>query len=226
MFCRDFSIVNENIETLHIDPLLCRSWGCDFCRPARKKTVCRQAAAGDPLIFVTLTVNPSWGDSPEMRARMLVEGWRTFVTKGKPWHGYDQIPYFVVFEATKRGEPHLHILCRVPWIDQPLLSAFMAFWMDAPIVWIDKVTSRRNASRYVSKYIGKAPGKFGSCKRYWQTQNYQTPVEEDEYGGFHKRAFGEISRTSVDDWIIWARSVGYPVVIHSESCTIRKRAPP
>jgi hypothetical protein len=226
MLCRECSIVNETFDTLRANPLLCRSWSCDYCRPARKRTVCREAAAGNPVIFVTLTVNPRWGDGPDHRAQELVRGWREFVKAAKHYHGYDSIPYYVVFEATKKGEPHLHILCRVPWIDQKLLSTFMDFWMKAPIVYIVRCTSNRNAARYVSKYIGKEPGKFGTCKRYWQTQNYQLPDEDEQLGSLLRRPPPDIRRQSVDDWIIWARRVGYPVVIHNESCTITKRVPP
>ena len=232
MLCRDQSLVNRHHDRLIARPLCCRSWTCDYCRPDRKKTVCREAAAGAPLIFVTLTVNPKWGRDKVHRAQELVKGWRKFVEIAKDCHSYETLPYFVVFEATKKGEPHLHILCRVPWISQRLLSAFMDYWMRAPIVYVTIVRNRRHAAWYVSKYMGKAPGKFGTCKRYWQSRNYQIPAEEDEYGGFHKLPPVERSSESVDGWIIWARRVGYPVVIHGDSCTVTlkrttsPRAPP
>lgn len=226
MLCRDTSLVNTYPDRLTARPICCRSWNCDFCRPARKKRVCREAAAGNPQIMVTLTVTPRWGRDKVDRAKGLVAAWRDFVKIAKEYHKYPDIPYFVVFEATKKGEPHLHILCRVPYISHKLLSEFMGARMKAPNVWIDECTSNRNAARYVAKYIGKAPGKFGTCKRYWQTRSWQTPKEEDEYGGFRKGDTPERSRLSVDEWIIWARQVGYPVVIHNESCTITLKVPP
>ena len=226
MLCRDESLVNNRPDRVMVRPLCCRSWGCDYCRPARKKRVCREAGAGKPLIFVTLTVNPKWGRDKVHRAQELVKGWRQFVVIAKDCHSYATLPYFVVFEATKKGEPHLHILCRVPWISQRLLSAFMNYWMLAPVVHVTVVKSRKHAAYYVSKYMGKSPGKFGSCKRYWQTRNYQIPEEEDEYGGWHKGPPPERSRTSFDDWVKWARHVGYPVAIVNDTAIITRKVPP
>ena len=93
--------------------------------------------------------------------------------RAKKKYGYKSIPYLCVFEATKRGEPHLHILARCKWMDQRWLSAQMADLIGSPIVYIRRVRSTDHAAHYVTKYIGKEPGHFDSCKRYWRTQDYE-----------------------------------------------------
>jgi len=125
-----------------------------------------------------LTTNPGRNTSPATRAAELVVAWRKFVKKAKLLYGYTTIPYFAVFEATKAGQPHLHILCRVKWIDQRVLSAYMRTAIGAPIVDIRRCNSTRAAAKYVSKYVGKAPGKFGTCKRYWQTKDYDKLIDQ------------------------------------------------
>ena len=45
--------------------------------------------------------------------------------------------------------------------------------IQAPIVWIKRIQSVGQAAYYVSKYVGKEPGHFDDCKRYWRTQNYE-----------------------------------------------------
>lgn len=199
MLCRDFTLVKHFDGGYYAAPLCCRSWGCDYCRPDRKRRVVKQAANGNPNTLITLTVNPSWGSSPNMRARELVTAWRAFVAAITDTGQIHELPYFAVFEATKKGEPHLHILTRSKWIDQKELSSFMHFWMNAPIVDIRRCNSRRSAARYVTKYIGKQPGKFGTCKRYWQTPNYkETPDEEPTESSLAPGKW-EIVERSIDD---------------------------
>lgn len=153
--------------------MFCRSWGCEECQPTRKRQLVALAASGQPTSFITLTVNPAHGPTARARARKLVDAWRVVVRRAKKKYGYRSIPYLAVFEATKAGEPHLHILARVKWIDQRWLSAQMRSLIGAPIVDIRRVKGKRMVARYVAKYVGKEPGKFGTCKRYWRTRDYQ-----------------------------------------------------
>ncbi len=153
--------------------LRCKSWGCDLCQPRRKAQLIALAKSGKPDNFITLTVNPETNLDPARRARALARAWPIVVKRAKKKYGYKSIPYLCVFEATKAGEPHLHILCRVRWIDQAWLSDQMRELINAPIVWIKRIRSTDQMAHYVSKYVGKEPGHFPSCKRYWRTQDYE-----------------------------------------------------
>lgn len=177
MFCREASLVKYSHNVTVATPLYCRSWGCPECQPGRKRQLVALAASGHPTSFITLTVNPASSSSPRARARALVDAWRTVVRAAKRKYSYRSIPYLAVFEATKAGEPHLHILARVRWIDQRWLSAQMRALINAPIVDIRRVKGKRMVSIYVAKYVGKEPGKFGTCKRYWRTRDYQIEVK-------------------------------------------------
>jgi hypothetical protein len=77
-----------------------------------------------------------------------------------------------VFEETKKGEPHLHILARAPFIPQRWLSDQMSELMKAPIVDIRRVKAAAEAARYVAKYVGKGPKPFAKLKRYWSSPGY------------------------------------------------------
>lgn len=152
----------------------CRSWLCQLCQPGRKRRLVHLAKSGHPETFITLTVNPAQGESPEERARTLVKAWRLIVKRAKRQYGLTKLGYLCVFEATKKGEPHLHILSTVKWMDQKWLSAQMAQIANAPIVDIRKVRSVTHAARYIAKYVGKAPHRFGTCKRYWCTKGWNS----------------------------------------------------
>ncbi len=158
---------------VRIVTLRCKSWGCDLCQPQRKKQLVALIKSGKPNTFITLTVNPETGTSPASRARALARAWPRLVKAAKRKYGYKTIPYVCVFEATENGEPHLHILCRVKWIDQHWMSRQMAEYIKAPICDIRRVRSADQAAYYISKYVGKEPGHFKSSKRYWRTQDYE-----------------------------------------------------
>lgn len=177
MFCREASLVKYDTHVTVATPLYCRSWGCPECQPARKRQLVALAASGRPTSFITLTVRPDVRRTKTSRARALVAAWRVVVRRAKKKYSYRSIPYLAVFEATKAGEPHLHILARVRWIDQRWLSAQMRSLIDAPIVDIRRVKGKRMIAQYIAKYVGKEPGKFGTCKRYWRTRDYQVDLQ-------------------------------------------------
>jgi hypothetical protein len=140
--------------------------------PYRLSDLKRTARNGQPTTFLTLTVNPARGQSPEGRARELVEAMRTMFKRAGRKFRKQKLEYLAVFEETKKGEPHLHVLMRAPFIPQRWISEQMDELIAAPIVDIRRVTNANLAARYVAKYVAKGPKSFGSLKRYWSTPGY------------------------------------------------------
>jgi len=173
--CREWSLVKHLPGQRYCKPLYCRSWGCQECGPMRRRRLMAVAAGGDPQRFLTLTVNPQEGGSPEQRLFALSNAWRTVVKRLRRLHPSEPVEYLAVVEQTKAGEPHLHILLRSPFIPQAWLSAVMAELINAPIVDIRRIRNPREVIRYVAKYVTKAPAKIGLAKRYWTSQAYNTP---------------------------------------------------
>lgn len=147
----------------------------------------REAREGNPSTFITLTVNPIRGESAAERAAELVDAMRTMFKRARRKFTKQKLEYLAVFEETKKGEPHLHILARAPFIPQAWLSEQMAELIQAPIVDIRRVNSARGAAQYVAKYVAKGPKSFGSLKRYWSTPGYAVGCKrkqraKDEWG--------------------------------------------
>lgn len=180
MLCSEASLVKRDEQGGMAVTLFCRSWSCETCQPNRHRQLVGLAIAGKPDTFITLTSNPAAGGTIHDRARALPEAWRKIVRKAQKRWRNGKIPYLAVFEACKSGEPHLHILARSKWIDQAWLSDQMRDLTGAPIVDIRRVWSARQVSNYVAKYVGKAPGKFGTCKRYWHTRDWSLSTWERE----------------------------------------------
>lgn len=179
MFCRDWTVVKDDGPRRTVAPLKCKRWTCPECAPERQKALRAQARAGHPDKFLTLTVNPAHFDSPVERARQLVRAWRCLRLRAMRRFKLKRLPFLAVFEATKRGEPHLHILLRCRPIPQAWISDQMADLIGAPIVDIRKVKNAGMAAAYVTKYLTKAPHHFASLKRYWASQDW-TPRSEDD----------------------------------------------
>lgn len=181
MRCGESSRVKFDEEGFHAVTQHCRCWQCDICLPRRQAQLTAKAAAGRPNLFLTLTVNPAIGRDPTHRAQMLVEAWRIIRERArKRWKG-EKLPFLRVFEATKRGEPHLHILCRGKFLPQKWISAQAAQLLGAPIVHIEAIRKTKALASYVAKYVGKEPHKFGTSKRYYATRSYEVdPYEKPE----------------------------------------------
>lgn len=172
MFCGQWSTCKYDGDALRASRLYCRSWNCDECLPRRLRDLRRLAAAGHPTTLITLTVSPKAYATPEQAACRLTEAWRLTRQRAKREGLADRIEYLAIFEETKRGWPHLHILARCPYLPQRWLSQCMHDYADSPIVDIRRVYNRRHASRYVAKYVSKGPGRFRGTKRYFRSKAY------------------------------------------------------
>jgi len=176
--CREWSLVKHLDSQRFVKPLRCRSWSCAECAPMRKRRLMALAASGEPIRFLTLTVNPHRDGTPETRLLELANAWRITIKRLRRLHPHEPIEYLAIVEETKNHEPHLHILLRSPFIQQRYLSECMASLIDAPIVDIRRIRNPREVIRYVAKYVTKAPARIGQCKRYWASQGYELDKEQ------------------------------------------------
>jgi len=176
--CGGWSIATHRHTGTTAITLWCRSWLCTDCAPKRIAALKHLAMDGQPTTFITLTVNPKRGQSPAERAQELSDAWKVVVKRARRKWTKAPLEYLAVFEETKKGEPHLHILARAPYIPQAWLSEAMNELIAAPIVDIRRVGAVANAARYVAKYVGKGPKAFAALKRYWSSKNYGPKAKE------------------------------------------------
>jgi len=180
MLCTQASIVKHGQNWNAAKVLYCRSWQCETCRPRRARQLVAQAIKGKPTKFLTLTVNPERGTDPVDRCRSLIKAWRALRLAIIKQFSPEGLPFLCVIEAQASGEPHLHIIARMPYVPQAWISAMMSKLIGAPIVDIRDVQSRRKLANYVAKYCGKDPQRFGTCKRYWQSKDWSLVPKEEK----------------------------------------------
>lgn len=172
MFCSERTVRSDTRDGITLVGLACRCWTCDYCYQQRLRELRDIAADGNPSTFITLTVHPDDYYSPDLAARALSHAWR-MIRQAAARDGYaDKIPFLAVFETTRRGWPHLHILARTPYLPQRWLSQRAHAYGVGRVCDIRRVWNRRHASRYIAKYVSKAPHRFSGVKRYWRSQDY------------------------------------------------------
>ena len=138
-------------------PLYCRKWDCESCGKHHRRRLRRRLLAGEPNSFLTLTVNPALFESSEdafRQASLAINRLFKVLRRRYPHAG---IQYALVWERTKRGWPHAHILLKAPYLPQALLSREWRRLSGASIVDIRQIRTEGEAAAYVTKYLTKDP---------------------------------------------------------------------
>ena len=203
MFCREWSLVKQIDPAISITPLRCKCWTCEECRPMRKARLVREARAGEPNLFWTLTTWRRAGLCPHKAARDLVNAWRQVRSEYIKKHGLGSLPFLAVFEETKAGWPHLHLVGRCRWLDQRWLSKRMRELIQAPVVDVRRARNAQQVVHYITKYIGKNPWRFVGTKRYWRSLDYLDakakallrPVDGCSSAVIEKKGWREVAAT-------------------------------
>lgn len=195
MFCSEWALVKINFRTATVLPLKCKCWHCDECRPGRTRRLVEDAKAGAPTLFITLTSKRRADLTPSQAAVHLAHAWRQLRREYVREHGKGSLAFLAVFEATKKGWPHLHIVARCKWLDQKWLSARMAALHNSPVVDVRRVHSQSKVTAYVSKYVGKNPHRFTGVKRYWRSLDYFFPVAEKPYDTYDDCPFWHVEHS-------------------------------
>ncbi len=180
MLCQSHTIVKNEKDRVTFYPLRCRCWHCPECHGARTARLVAEAKQGKPNIFVTLTSRRRPNMTPDYAARLLAQAFRIIRAEYLRKHGKHSWPFLCVFEKTRKGWPHLHIVGRAKWIDQKWLSGRMKALTNSPVVDVRRVTDQGKIANYVTKYLGKDPTRFVGTKRYWRSQDYLVPSPDEE----------------------------------------------
>lgn len=212
MLCGESTIVKATGAEITATTLKCKCWSCDPCADINRARVIREAKAGEPTMFLTLTVDPKRFGSPDERARKLSRAWSLIRRRAMRKYSYAAIPFIAVFEATKRGEPHLHILLRCKWLGARWLSGQMKALTGAEIVKVEAINQTGNVANYIAKYLGKDLHRFEGCRRYWSTRDFKHPHPEAEEEDEPDRATYRIHHMNVAAFVQGARSRGFVVL--------------
>jgi len=189
MLCSEASLVNHGLQAIRAITLRCRCWSCDNCLPMRKARLVKDVVAGQPNKFMTLTTRAVEGGDPVAEAQRQTVWFAQYIRLIKKRYPGIDIAYFVVREATQQGWPHMHVALRAPFIARKWLSETWETLTGAWNVDIKAIYQSGDAARYLAKYIGKNPHRFGTTKRYWHSRNWfdVRPEPEKPTGDWNSR---------------------------------------
>jgi hypothetical protein len=164
-----------------VKPLRCKCWGCDHCVHQRRRDLWHKAVKGNPRIFLTLTMAPTEGATPDSQARDLVTHFRMLRQYLMRKLKRRSPTFLAVVEAHESGWPHLHILLRSGFIHHRLIREWWEARTGSFQIDIRLAKGKRQVASYVSKYISKNPARFEHVKRYWCSQDWDPPKAERPY---------------------------------------------
>jgi len=177
-------------------PRKCNCWPCPICGPRKLWRLIQDIARGHPERLVTLTCREGQFATPEIAAERLAWAWKIIVQRWRRLKPSNTCEYAVIREAQQNGWPHLHIAWRGPWIDWDWLRAQAAELLNSPSVDVRLIRNPQKAARYIAKYLGKAPHRFGTLKRYWFSRNYRVEKPEKRPSIFGRlKRFRDNNRT-------------------------------
>lgn len=153
-------------------PLRCKQWSCPPCASRNKKRLLRRLRATGVTHLITLTCRPSNYHYPSQAFYHLSTQLPNLVKRLRRAFPAAPIEYLAVWETTKRGWPHVHLLARTSYIPQAVLSNHWQALTGAPIVDIRRVQGPRAAANYVAKYLTKDPSAPLGCKRWRSSRRW------------------------------------------------------
>ena len=131
----------------------CQRWGCPHCARAKISRLAAQTVLAAPNRLLTLTIDPSWYESPraafEKTAKLVPELIRKLRLR------FGSIEYLRVTEVTKKGWPHYHLLVRSSYLPHIVVKSLWEKMTRAHIVDLRQVTKSFSAYYYLVKYLSK-----------------------------------------------------------------------
>lgn len=138
----------------------------------------RRLRYAKPNLFATLTTSERTAPTPEeafTRANaalpILFKRWR------RRFPGV-RLDYFLVWERTKRGWPHIHLLLSAPRVAKRWLSHQWLELTGCYIVDIQPLGSLEHAASYLAKYLTKDPQVPAGFRRWRRTAGFFKASEE------------------------------------------------
>jgi len=211
--CKSLSLVGESpTGAIAALPLYCRRWQCPDCGKFQRRRLQRRLLAGDPTTFITLTTNPNLFSTPDDAFKQASLAINRLIKVLRRRYPRKRIEYGLVWEKTKNGWPHAHLLVRAAYIPQKVLSREWERLSGAKVVDIRMVRSKGEAAAYVSKYLAKDPACPEGYRRYRLSQRYSAPPAKGSLADMLSVESWSISRAPLDASILNLNAHGYRMV--------------
>lgn len=187
----------------------CRRWTCPTCGPKKRAKLIKRILAGEPSTFLTLTVNPSLYNTRLQAFQSATIAVNHLFKRLRRRFRASSLQYALVWEVTKAGWPHAHILMRAPYIPHDLISRHWSELTGAPVIDIRAVKSKRAIASYIAKYLTKALEAPPGAKRYRMSQLYSAKLTGKSLPDWLEHSPFTFCRQSLLDFQLWRHEDGY-----------------
>jgi len=164
--CKEWTLRQVTDTQTNLVPLRCKQWTCPPCAETNARLLRRRLKDTAVTHLITLTCRPAHFASPYQAFRHLSAQVPNLIKRIKRSLPAVTIQYLLVWETTRRGWPHAHILARTSYLPQRLLSRHWQQLTGAPVVDIRAVTDDRGPAHYLTKYLTKHLDAPPGLKRY------------------------------------------------------------
>jgi hypothetical protein len=137
-------------------PMTCKSWGCPRCAKKKKAVWIRRLVSGRPQREMMLSIPAYMNTDTKATAIRLKKAFTNLVARIRKTYG--ELEYALVWELTKKGTPHLHVLTRGTYIPQSWLSTNWKELSGGTYTWISKVHTATAHALHLCKYLHKNGG--------------------------------------------------------------------
>lgn len=157
-YCGQGALIGCSPDRSHVIliPLRCKSWDCPTCGPRKRRDYIALLKSGEPDRELTLTAPAEPGTDPREIARRMKKAFTKLVARIRKTFGLFE--YALVWELTKKGTPHAHILFRGTYISKRWISSQWVALGFGPVVFIQSVKSHGLHAAHACKYLAKATG--------------------------------------------------------------------
>lgn len=181
-------LVATSADEIYAVPAPCNRWDCPACGAYKRRTLYQRLKSHKGQRFMTLTCNPAAYTTPHAAYEAMSTAFSSLVKRIRRRYPARRFEYVLVWEQTKAGWPHLHVLLMGPWIEQRWLSRAWHQLVGAPIVDIRYVRQGVKTASYLSKYLTKALSAPRGFHR-WRKSFAYFPTEKPESQSASSSAF-------------------------------------
>lgn len=159
-------------------PLLCRSWNCPVCARILKRRLLRRLGYAKPNLFATLTTSPRTAATPAEAFVVANAAIASLIKRWRRKFPNDRVDYFLVWEQTKAGWPHAHLLLRAPPVSKHWLSHTWNELTRSYVTDLQKVNAVSHAATYLAKYLAKDPAVPEGFRRWRRSAGFFCAADE------------------------------------------------
>lgn len=173
--CARWTVSQPREDGEIVVPLRCKCWHCQDCHEINRRLVLRRLRDAEVSHLITLTCSRKAFSAPYQAFRHLSAAVPNLVKRLRRQFPAVTFQYLLVWETTRAGWPHAHLLARTSYLPQRALSRHWRELTGAPVVDIRRVSSASGATSYVAKYLTKTlsapPGlkRLRTSRQFWAT---------------------------------------------------------